>query len=182
MTLRRYVCGPLFLFVLLLSVAGNAAAQSLLLEEIVPIIDDGGDGIVNPGDTITFEFLVTNGFAEDLVDVSVDPGNQGVNILTPLAQVAEGQSVQIIGEYTLTPSDIQAGQVALVAPYAFGVFAICNGNCGPTQSAPASNVIVNWENPVADLTVTKTDSADPVSAGDQLTYFVRVDNLGPDVA
>ncbi len=34
----------------------------------------------------------------------------------------------------------------------------------------------------ADLSITKTDSADPVNAGDSLTYTVTVDNAGPDTA
>ena len=34
----------------------------------------------------------------------------------------------------------------------------------------------------ADLAITKTDATDPVNAGDQLTYVIRVDNNGPDGA
>jgi uncharacterized protein len=34
----------------------------------------------------------------------------------------------------------------------------------------------------ADLAVTKTDSPDPVTAGNNLTYLIFVDNLGPDPA
>ncbi|MBP9663810.1 MAG: DUF11 domain-containing protein, partial [Pyrinomonadaceae bacterium] len=36
--------------------------------------------------------------------------------------------------------------------------------------------------PVADLVVTKTDSADPVVEGSQFTYTIRVQNNGPDTA
>ena len=34
----------------------------------------------------------------------------------------------------------------------------------------------------ADLAITKTDATDPVNAGDQLTYVIRIDNNGPDTA
>jgi uncharacterized repeat protein (TIGR01451 family) len=34
----------------------------------------------------------------------------------------------------------------------------------------------------ADLAITKTDSPDPVAVGSTLTYAIRVQNLGPDVA
>ncbi len=34
----------------------------------------------------------------------------------------------------------------------------------------------------ADLAITKADSPDPVAAGSTLTYTIRVQNLGPDVA
>ena len=36
--------------------------------------------------------------------------------------------------------------------------------------------------PQADLSITKTDSADPVNAGDNLSYTVTVTNNGPDPA
>ena len=36
--------------------------------------------------------------------------------------------------------------------------------------------------PVADLSITKTDSPDPVSSGQQLTYTLDVDNSGPSSA
>ncbi len=35
---------------------------------------------------------------------------------------------------------------------------------------------------VSDLTVTKTDSVDPATAGESLTYFISVENLGPSQA
>ena len=36
--------------------------------------------------------------------------------------------------------------------------------------------------PSADLSITKTDWPDPVNAGDELYYTIRVDNGGPDDA
>ena len=36
--------------------------------------------------------------------------------------------------------------------------------------------------PVADLTISKTDSIDPVTAGSEFTYTIRVDNLGDALA
>ena len=37
-------------------------------------------------------------------------------------------------------------------------------------------------NPVADLSITKSDSPDPVSSGQQLTYTIGVHNSGPSGA
>lgn len=183
MTLRRYVCGPLLLFVLLLSVAGNAAAQTLLLEDVSWNVDDGGDGIVSAGDTISFEFLVVNGFESfDVADVSVNPGKAGIILDPPIEVLTEfGGQGTLGGVYTITPVDVLAGNVTLVAPYAFGTALGCEFNCD-VQSPALADVVVSWDNPVADLAVTKMDSADPIDDGDQLTYTIRVQNLGPDQA
>src|SRR2546430_11404174 len=39
-----------------------------------------------------------------------------------------------------------------------------------------------WIPPQADLSITKTDSPDPVAPGANLTYLIRVTNAGPDAA
>lgn len=183
MNLRRCLIAPAVIFFVLLSMAGTAAAQSLLLEDIDWVIDDGGDGIVSAGDTITFDFLVVNNYPSfDVVDVSVNPGKAGI-IMDPPIEVLEESGGQgtIAGVYTITPADVVAGQVTLVAPYAFGTESDCEVDCA-VQSPPAPDEIVTWDNPVADLTVSKSDSADPIDDGDELTYTIQVQNLGPDQA
>jgi uncharacterized repeat protein (TIGR01451 family) len=78
-----------------------------------------------------------------------------------------------------------------------------NGDCGasntPGASMQMSLIEINDANPAgsqnrslltgtleeghdSDLAVTKTDSPDPVTAGNLLTYIVTVENLGPDTA
>ena len=49
---------------------------------------------------------------------------------------------------------------------------------------PANNTAsaTTTVNPAADLAVTKTDSPDPIAVGQQLTYAVGVQNLGPSSA
>jgi uncharacterized repeat protein (TIGR01451 family) len=44
------------------------------------------------------------------------------------------------------------------------------------------NNTLQWQRPATDLAVTKTDSPDPVLAGSELTYTVRVTNNGPSGA
>lgn len=48
-------------------------------------------------------------------------------------------------------------------------------DCGPVMSA-------NFGNPTVDLAITKSDSPDPVVAGEQLSYAVTVVNHGPGYA
>lgn len=179
----RCLCGPVFLFALLLAATGNAAAQTLLLDDVLWNINDGGDGIVSAGDTIAFDFLVANNFPSfDVADVSVNPGKEGIILDPPIALLVEsGGQGTISGVYTITPSDVLAGKFTLVAPFAFGIEVGCTSACG-VQSPAHPDVVVSWVNPVADLALTKTDSADPIDDGDQITYTLRVQNLGPDQA
>ena len=45
-----------------------------------------------------------------------------------------------------------------------------------TNDTASEDTLVNAQ---ADLSITKSDSPDPVLAGNQLTYTVTVDNAGP---
>jgi len=62
------------------------------------------------------------------------------------------------------------------------------GNCGEAVGATENNnktdvVTKTWAAPVqADLSVTKSDSPDPVAAGGSLTYIIIATNGGPSVA
>jgi uncharacterized repeat protein (TIGR01451 family) len=57
------------------------------------------------------------------------------------------------------------------------------GQANITNSATTQDEDPAWQpivvQPAADVSVTKTDSPDPVIAGELLTYTVRVDNAGP---
>src|SRR2546423_146267 len=53
---------------------------------------------------------------------------------------------------------------------------LCLLVAGPAQPAAA------WLPPQADLSITKTDSPDPVAPGTNLTYTIQVANAGPDAA
>ena len=50
------------------------------------------------------------------------------------------------------------------------------------DSADTSASISTTVTPVADLSVTKSDSPDPLYAGEQLTYALTVHNAGPSSA
>jgi uncharacterized repeat protein (TIGR01451 family) len=65
----------------------------------------------------------------------------------------------------------RACQVSLLGAIAVASLALAFAGAG-TAAPPGS----------ADLKITKTDSPDPVTVGSTLTYTIRVENLGPDVA
>jgi uncharacterized repeat protein (TIGR01451 family) len=79
-----------------------------------------------------------------------------------------------IGDYITVSSDATGGNVAYSATF----------NFNPTQGEHEEDVyyIRVFPTAIADLSVTKSDSPDPVTAGDNLTYTVTVMNNGPDPA
>jgi uncharacterized repeat protein (TIGR01451 family) len=79
-----------------------------------------------------------------------------------------------IGDYITIVSDETGGNVAYSATF----------NFNPTQGENEEDVYYVRVSPtaIADLSVTKADSPDPVTAGDNLTYTVTVTNNGPDPA
>ena len=56
-----------------------------------------------------------------------------------------------------------------------------DANTGNNSDSETTRVIAAAE-PVANLSITKTDSADPVDVGDTFTYTVVINNAGPDAA
>jgi uncharacterized repeat protein (TIGR01451 family) len=79
-----------------------------------------------------------------------------------------------IGDYITIFSDATGGNVAYSATF----------NFNPTQGEHEEDVYYVRVSPtaIADLSVTKADSPDPVTVGDNLTYTVTVTNNGPDPA
>src|SRR6266498_2353534 len=79
-----------------------------------------------------------------------------------------------IGDYITVSSDATGGNVAYSATF----------NFNPSQDEHEEDVyyVRVFPTALADLSVTKSDSPDPVTAGDNLTYTVTVMNNGPDPA
>jgi uncharacterized repeat protein (TIGR01451 family) len=79
-----------------------------------------------------------------------------------------------IGDYITVVSDETGGNVAYSATF----------NFNPTEGEHEEDIYYVRVSPtaIADLSVTKADSPDPVTVGDNLTYTVTVTNNGPDTA
>ena len=72
----------------------------------------GDDGIANPGDTITYEFEVTNAGNVALTGIDVEDLDLGENAVTcPNNNLAVGESMTCTAEYPVTQDDITAGSV-----------------------------------------------------------------------
>ncbi|RKZ05324.1 hypothetical protein DRQ25_16385, partial [Candidatus Fermentibacteria bacterium] len=76
------------------------------------VFNDGGDGLAQPGETISYSFLVTNGGSVSLTNVMVtDPLVAPITCPSgnPIPSLAAGSSETCTGSYAVTQADIDAG-------------------------------------------------------------------------
>jgi uncharacterized repeat protein (TIGR01451 family) len=137
-------------------------------------LNDGGDGVANAGDTISYSFTIANTGTVTLTNVSAsDPGatisGGPIAALAPSAS----DSTTIAGIHTLTQAEIDAGG------YANTVTITANPPTGPVVTANDTETVTLFSAP--SFTVVKVQSAgpNPVAAlPATLTYTITVDNTG----
>lgn len=141
--------------------------------------DLDGDGLLDPGETIDYSFLVTNRGNVTLTNVRVnDPllANAGISVTPGPQTLAPGRSATFTASYTPTQAEIDAGSVVNTAT-ATGV----GPGGAPYQSPP--DTITTPPAPAA-LTLRKTGAFNDVdgnghaSVGDTLTYTLLAANEG----
>ena len=128
------------------------------------------------GDTITYDFVVTNTGATSLTAITVTDTKLGLtNLPCAAGPLAPGQSATCRATYPLTQADIDAGKVDNTAS------TTAASPTGPVTATDSATVAIT---PVNAVTLTKTgspvvdgDSNGP-DAGDTVTYTFRVRNTG----
>ncbi|MCK6692979.1 MAG: HYR domain-containing protein, partial [Thermoanaerobaculia bacterium] len=79
-------------------------------------LDLGGDGVISPGDVITYTITVTNTGNVPVSGISLsDPNADPGSVSCPLTTLNPGQSMNCSATHTVTQTDIDAGAVANVA-------------------------------------------------------------------
>ncbi|MBN1658874.1 MAG: DUF11 domain-containing protein [Anaerolineae bacterium] len=143
---------------------------------------------VTPGETLTYEVVVYNAGPSDAYGVVVeDLLPPEVTFLSATPPPASSPNPLVWG-----PIPIAAGQASTftvqvqVAPDASGVFTntatVTTTSLDPDPSNNQDQEPTTAGDPVADLSVVKTDNPDPVGIGDLLTYTLTVHNAGPSNA
>jgi uncharacterized repeat protein (TIGR01451 family) len=160
----------------------------------VSVTKDDGVTTATPGGTVTYTITVTNNSAIGINGVTVTDnfpaaitGASYTTVATPgsssgaptgSGNIADTVSLAAGGSVTYTV-------VAAIDPAAVGTLsntASAFPPAGVTEPVPANNTATDTDTltPQADLSVTKTDSPDPVIAGDpgNLTYTITVSTAG----
>jgi uncharacterized repeat protein (TIGR01451 family) len=164
-----------------------------LLKTVFKVTDVNNNGFTDKGDTITYNFSVTNTGNQTLTNIIVtDPLVDGNGTLpsTPLASLAPGQTnaTYFTSVYTITQADVDAGEVDNTAK----VVGTAPGNVQVqdfsdpgvlTQDGPTKQPIV--QRPIITLIKSENRITDangnPVTnpgAGDIIYYDFRVENQG----
>ncbi len=155
----------------------------------IAVTKDDGVTQVRPGDTLTYTLTISNAGNQDATGVvvtdTVPAGTafvsasgggteSGGTVTWPAFDLAAGASVT--RTMTVTVNDPAPAGQATVTNTAHAQDDGTNGADPDTGNNDATDVDTLIH---ADLAVTKTDSPDPVRAGEQVTYTITVTNNGP---
>ncbi|HWU18514.1 MAG TPA: choice-of-anchor D domain-containing protein [Devosia sp.] len=155
----------------------------LSIEKTGALNDLDGDGLLDPGETISYSFLARNTGAVTLTDVTIDDpllANAGIAVTPGPQTLAPGANVTFTAVYTPTQAEIDAGAVENSAT---GTGTAPGG--GVTTSPPDSVTVPPQP---ASLALVKTGSFGDLdgngyaSVGDTLTYTFTVTNDGGQTA
>ena len=156
---------------------------------------DGATSAV-PGTPVTYTITVTNNGPSDAPGTAVAdtfPGTlSGVTFTSVAAGGATGNTASGSGNISDTLNLPSGGSVtytvhANIASSATGSLsntATVTAGAGVTDPTPGNNSATDTDTltPSADVSVTKTDSPDPVVVGNNITYTITVTNNGPSDA
>jgi uncharacterized repeat protein (TIGR01451 family) len=144
---------------------------SLALAKTGTFNDTNGDGLANPGETISYSFTETNTGNMTLHNVAVSDQGSGVTVSgAPIASLAPGalDGTTFTGSYTISQADIDAG--------------FKDNTAGATSdnatSAPATAHVVLPQSAQMTLSETANTPNSTPNAGDTLTYTFSLTNNG----
>ncbi|WP_273786686.1 DUF7507 domain-containing protein [Brucella intermedia] len=158
----------------------------LTIEKIGTLNDLDGDGLIDPGETITYAFVVTNTGAVTLSDVTVEDPlvtvDEGPQTLAP------GGKFTFHGTYTPSQTDINSGNVVNTARAIDNAAGVTDGmaNSATVQgtvegggSVPSttstSNITIPPAKP-ADITIIKQAGLRQIKRGEKAPFTIRVTN------
>lgn len=183
--------------VLLRKTAGGgfaAGSSAAFIQEITPLADlsitksDQVDPVIAGGE-LTYTITVANAGPSDASDVVVtDTLPSGVSLVSTTGCVEDNTGVPTCSLGTITAAGQKQYSVTVEVSPAVAHGATLTNSVSVTSATADSDEDNNsiTENTAvvrqADLSISKVDSVDPVTAGGQLSYTITVENSGPSDA
>lgn len=170
----------------------NSDTESTQVDQSIDLVVTKTDGLttVISGNNLTYTMTVTNNgpsTATDVVLADVLPAT-----LTYVTHTVSQGTATIVGQNFNAALGTLAPGASATVTITTTVSGIATGTISNTSTATATQTDTNNANnsatdtttatPQIDLQITKTDSPDPVIAGNQLTYTIVVTNAGPSTA
>jgi len=153
------------------TVTSTAAPAQTLLKALTSNADGDTSGTVSVGDVLTYTITMTNTGNTTLTGVVVNDSKITPNTIT-CPSVAPGGTCVLIGNYTVTATDVTTGNVSNTAAVTSPVCPV-----GSTAAACTTTLVTPVVAPVVEY-FKATNTGGPVSVGDTMTYFLTavVDN------
>ncbi|SDJ09592.1 conserved repeat domain-containing protein [Frankineae bacterium MT45] len=156
-----------------------AAAPALKLVKSSP-----NTQVSKPGDSVTYEFLLTNTGNVTLNDFSIDdvlaaPAGPQITAVCPTSPIAPGGSTTCTADYVVTQADIDHGSISNTA-----TATASDPNGTQTTSSPSTATIPVFTGPPS-ITLVKSASVEDVNGngstdvGDHVLWTFLVTNTGP---
>ncbi|RVI73537.1 DUF11 domain-containing protein [Sinorhizobium meliloti] len=153
---------------------------ALTIEKTGTLNDSDGDGLLDPGETVSYSFLVRNTGTVTMTNVTVDDpllANAGLSVTPGPQTLAPRGSITFTATYMPTQGEIDAGRVENTAT------GTGTPPSGPPVESPPDTVVVPPDQASA-LTIEKTgtlndsDGDGLLDAGETISYSFLVRNTG----
>jgi uncharacterized repeat protein (TIGR01451 family) len=170
----------------------NSDTETTALNSQVDIVVTKTDGLTNviSGNSLTYTILVTNNGLSQATNVNLTDVLPASLTYTSHT-VSQGTGTATGQNFSAALGTLAPGASATVTITA-AVSGTATGTITNTASVTSTETDTNTANnsatddttatPQIDLQITKTDTPDPVVAGNQLTYTIQVTNAGPSTA
>ncbi|WP_200831827.1 gliding motility-associated C-terminal domain-containing protein, partial [Aquimarina sp. AU474] len=165
-----------------------------IIVEKIDTLNDGGDGIVNEGDTITYEFRITNTGSSIITNVTItDPLVVVTGTPIPVLPPGVMDNTSYTAIYTITQADIDNGTFANSATVSgtdINSNTIISLSDDPDDTTNIDEdgdnnpdddtVTILNQNPIVTLTKVANDATDGLydTLGEVITYTLEVINSG----
>jgi uncharacterized repeat protein (TIGR01451 family) len=171
--------------------SNNSASESTTVTGLadLSITKSGSPDPLYAGQPLTYSIAVQNDGPSDAPSATVTD-NLPAGVAYQLASASQGTCSQASGTVTCDLGALANGAGATVSinvtAQAAGTITntatVAGSGSADRNSANDSSTASTTVNPAADLSITKTDSPDPATAGQQVTYSITVRNNGPSGA